>query len=104
MTLAISKADIDALAKDMHKAGIASFKIGFRGPEVVYREDADHAAVDALRTLLDALRMVQGRDGRRQFLELVEEAMKSLASAADKAPKPAPKKTKGTPPAAPTIH
>lgn len=100
MTLAISKVDIDALAQALHAAGIVSFKIGFRGPEVVYAPEADHAAIEAMRTLLDAVRVQEGRDTRRQLLELVESALKALTSDGDKPPKAAPK----TPEPAPDNH
>lgn len=77
MSLAVSNGDVARLAAELRSSGITNVEVSFRGPLVQYIDGVEVArAVVALQRLREYLSRIEGKDGRRQFIELLEKAMK----------------------------
>lgn len=89
MTLAVAKEEIEGFAALFARAGIDSFDESYRGPEVVFTDKAGKLAAIALQMLAERIAAINGRDGRKQFLELLSKALKKHHEAAKKPAEPA---------------
>lgn len=76
MTLAIAQEEIDDFASAMVLAGIAEFDQGWRGLEVVYNENVGPLTHSVLDLIRERTATIDGRDSRKQFLELLGKALK----------------------------